>query len=193
MSTARDIRINAHHAFGFGPNNYIVLIWGKNDDILAWKDTLPQYTIFWNEFFHWFIPSETAKNLIIPENIHTVNLEWDMVCDNSDGQNIHIIDHDEVKRIVAEITTGLSKSEWQGEIGTWIECDVVVVKKDVISDHYGDKSTFTFEDKMGNQYVWATGTKNYAEGTPVRLKMKVKEHREYDGIKQTVVWYCKEK
>ena len=47
-------------------------------------------------------------------------------------------------------------------------------------------------DAEGNTYIWETGTKNYTSGTTIKLKMKVKTHKEVKGEKCTVVWYCKE-
>ena len=47
-------------------------------------------------------------------------------------------------------------------------------------------------DAESNTYVWETGAKNYESGTEVKLKMKVKAHKEIDGEKCTIVWYCKE-
>ena len=47
-------------------------------------------------------------------------------------------------------------------------------------------------DSDENVYVWTTGSKNFKAGSVITLKMKVKEHKDYNGTKQTVVWYCKE-
>ena len=46
-------------------------------------------------------------------------------------------------------------------------------------------------DAEGNMYIWETGTKNFEVGMALKLRMKVKAHKEVKGEKCTVVWYCK--
>jgi hypothetical protein len=48
------------------------------------------------------------------------------------------------------------------------------------------------EDAENNTYIWETGAKDYPIAQTVSLKMKVKEHKEVNNEKITVVWYCKE-
>ena len=47
-------------------------------------------------------------------------------------------------------------------------------------------------DAEGNTYIWETGTKNFEANLVVKLKMKVKAHKEINGEQCTIVWYCKE-
>lgn len=183
-----DFRINAHSAFGFGDDNYIMLLIGKHDDIMTWRDTLPQYSIFWNEYFHWYIPSANYSNLSIPENMKVVKLTWDMVA----ADDKHIIDKEEVKHIVRDMTVEDSKSEWQGEVGEWLTKTVIVKKNVTLEDRYGIKHLHVLWDENENEYVWSSTSKDYKVDETITLKMKVKEHKEYEGTKQTVVWYCKE-
>ena len=185
-----DPRINARTAFGFGDDGFIMLLRGKHDEIMDWKDSLPQYSIFWNEFFHWYIPSENYKKLTVPENLKVTELSWDKVAEDE----AHIIDHEEVKRIVRELTAEESKSQWQGNPGEWLNpISVKVVKNIVLDSRYGVSHMHILQDENENVYVWTTGSKDYPVDKILNLKMKVKEHSEYDGVKQTVVWYCKEK
>ena len=46
-------------------------------------------------------------------------------------------------------------------------------------------------DADGNEYVWTTASKSLEEGSTVHMRMKVKDHKEYKGVKQTIVYYCK--
>ncbi len=49
------------------------------------------------------------------------------------------------------------------------------------------------QDDEGNEYVWNTASKNIEVDSKILLRMKVKEHKEYNGVKQTIVYYCKMK
>ena len=53
---------------------------------------------------------------------------------------------------------------------------------------------FLMEDEDGNVFVWNTKSRNaddYPEETRWTVRGKVKEHKEYNGVKQTVLTYCK--
>ena len=68
----------------------------------------------------------------------------------------------------------------------------MVREKKSRDSRYGEKHTYVLMDAENNTYVWETNTKDYAINVAVSLKMKVKEHKEINGEKVTVVWYCKE-
>ena len=99
--------------------------------------------------------------------------------------------HAEVQKIVAAKLGTLSKSEYQGKENEWLEKEVTVRENKTHEDHFGEKHTHTLVDAEGNTYVWETGAKNLACGETVHLKMKVKAHKEVNGEKTTIVWYCK--
>lgn len=188
----RRIKFAAHNAFGFGDENYIMLIYGKNDEIKEWRDSLPRHTIFYNEIFGWYIPSENTTDLVIPEEIKSVRLDWEKVRDQNDKENFTMIDNGEVKKIVDSLTSEPSKSEWQGKEGEWLPITEVTVTKNIVLDgYYGTSHMHILHDKDENEYVWTTSSKSIEEGSIINLQMKVKEHKEYKGVKQTIVYYCK--
>ena len=102
-------------------------------------------------------------------------------------------DHAIVRKYVYTLIHGVSKSEYQGEKDTWLEKDVTIKKNIALNSQYGDSHMHIMEDADENVYVWTTASKNLEVGSTVHMKMKVKEHKEYDGVKQTVVYYCKVK
>ena len=71
-----------------------------------------------------------------------------------------------------------SKSEFQGEVNTWLEKEVKIVKNITFDSTYGKSHMHVMEDADGNIYVWSTASKNLEEGKTLMLKMKVKEHKE---------------
>lgn len=183
------IKFAARNAFGFGENGYITLVWGDNDAIKEWRSNLPQHTVWYNELFGWFIPAGRE-----PEEIpfNTFKLDWEVVRDPEDEESLTIRDRTEIRKYVETIIYGESNSNYQGTPGEWLPEREVTIKKNIpLSGQYGDSHMHIMEDAEENVYVWTTASKNLEEGKTFTIKMKVKEHKEYQGIKQTIVYYCK--
>ena len=191
---ARRVKFAARNAFGFGEKGYITLVWGDNEEIKKWREDLPEHTVWYNNFFGWFIPSNREyEGLKIPENIKHEKFDWEKIRNKEDPENLEMIDNDEVKKIVQGIIYEPSKSEYQGEVGQWLEKDVKITKRLAFESNYGVTNMHIMEDADENVYIWNTGSKSLNENQTYHLKMKVKEHKDYQGTKQTVVWYCKVK
>lgn len=175
---------NARQAFGFGDKGYISIYKGKN--VEEWAET-NRTNIWFNLIFGYYTPSkfELPK---IADGVEAIQLKWEDIMAHDNKMK----PYDEVQKIVATILGNISTSAFQGEINDWLEKAVIVVEKKTKDSHFGVKHTYTLEDAEGNMYVWETGAKDYPPNAKVSLKMKVKEHKETNGIKTTVVWYCKE-
>ena len=184
---ARAIKFKARNAFGFGEQGFITLVIGDHDTIQAWRDTLPEHTVWYNEIFGWFIPSERTPEEI-PSDIRTIHLDWDTIKIN----DLEMKPNAEVHEYVSSLTYEPSKSEYQGAPGDWLVKDVVVKQAIALEGRFGSSTMHVMEDKDENVYVWTTASKSYKPDTELHLRMKVKEHKEYKGVKQTVVYYCKE-
>lgn len=190
----RRIKFAARNAFGFGEEGYIFLVYGDNERIKKWREELPEHTVWYNETFGWFIPATREYDgLEFPEDIHFSKLEWETVKDKNDKEQLQMMDKEEVRKIVEQMIYEPSKSEFQGEVNTWLEKEVKIVKNISLSSNYGDSHMHIMEDNDENVYVWTTASKNLEEGKTYTIKMKVKEHKEYKGTKQTIVYYCKVK
>ena len=101
-------------------------------------------------------------------------------------------DNDFVTEYVNTLITIPDKSEYQGEVGEWLVKDVLIEKNIALESRFGLSHMHIMRDSDENVYVWTTGSKDYEAGTMLHLKMKVKDHKEYNGTKQTIVWYCKQ-
>lgn len=79
------------------------------------------------------------------------------------------------------------KSVFMGAIKERLRNLVLTVEKEVYlgSGPYGDKYLYTFITEEGFQAVWFTGKQNIT-GT-LKADGTVKDHREYNGVKQTVL------
>lgn len=83
-------------------------------------------------------------------------------------------------------------SEYVGEIGKRIEIDVKSVK--VVTSwetDWGITKIYKITDTAGNVFIWKTGTYLEEDGDGMKIKATVKDHKEYNGCKQTEIIRCR--
>lgn len=193
ITQEKDImNFNARHAFGFDEAGYITIYKGNEDEVRDWARATWPPKAWYNLTFGFFTPSKMEVSGL-PNTIKPIKLTWDEV---KDGET-KMKPHDVVRPYVASLKQDGSNqvSTFQGEIGKWIERDLVVCGKSTIHSSYGDKYAYTFMDASKNVYEWVTATKDYEINSCVSLKMKVKDHAINNNTAAkytTVVWYCKE-
>jgi len=175
---------NAKHVFGFEETGYITLYKGRNVEGWANED---RTNIYYNCTFGFYTPGRLDTPHLI-DGIEPIRLMWEDVMAHDNRMK----PHEEVKKIVAAMLNDESASTFQGKVDEWLQKTVTVREKKSKESHFGTKHTFTLEDSEGNTYLWETGAKDYLVAQTVSLKMKVKEHKEMNNEKVTVVWYCKE-
>ena len=175
---------NAKHVFGFEETGYITLYKGRNVEEWANED---RTNIRFNCTFGYYTPGRLGTPHLT-DGIEPIHLMWEDVMAHDDRMK----PHEEVKKIVAAMLNDESASTFQGKVDEWLQKTVTVREKKSKESHFGTKHTFTLEDSEGNTYLWETGAKDYPVAQTVSLKMKVKEHKEMNNEKVTVVWYCKE-
>lgn len=79
-------------------------------------------------------------------------------------------------------------SEYIGEIGEKITRFVKIDKIVPVETMYGLSCLYIFVDEEGNELTWFTASNVYADvGEWYNITGKVKEHKEYDGKKQTAL------
>lgn len=189
--TVSDIKpfeqFNAHDAFGFGEEDFITIYVADEEIIKEWRTEIPPFSVLENSWFGYYSPSYFTG--IPPQDVRSIILYWSEI-QRSLGSN-SMKDGDWVRSYVNEKIYGQNNSKYQGQKDDWLTHAVIVKKNITTETHYGETHIHILEDVEGNQYVWTTASKNLEEGCTYILKMKVKEHKEYKGVKQTVVYYCK--
>lgn len=186
---AKDLMdFNARHAFGFDEKGYITIYKGDPELIKRWVEN-DHTNIWYNLTFQYYTPSKFPTPKVI-NGIEPIQLKWEDVMDHDDRMR----PHEEITKMVnslISVRTSSNVSTFQGEEGTWLEKEVTIKENLAREDHFGEKHTHFMCDAEGNTYVWETGAKNLEVGMAVKLKMKVKAHKEINGEKCTIVWYCK--
>ena len=186
---AKDLMdFNARHAFGFDEKGYITIYKGDPELIKRWVEN-DHTNIWYNLTFQYYTPSKFPTPKVL-NGIEPIQLKWEDVMDHDDRMR----PHEEITKMVnslISVRTSSRTGTYQGEEGNWLEKEVVIKENFAREDHFGEKHTHFMCDAEGNTYVWETGAKNLEVGMAVKLKMKVKAHKEINGEKCTVVWYCK--
>ena len=180
------MNFNARQAFGFGEKGYITIYKGQN--VKEWAEN-DRTNIWYNLTFGYYTPSKFPTPEVL-NGIEPIQLKWEQVQDYEDRMK----PHEEVAKLVNNIIgvqSNESNSTFQGKENDWIEKEVSIRENIAREDHFGEKHTHYMRDAEGNTYIWETGTKNFEVGMAVKLRMKVKAHKEVKGEKCTVVWYCK--
>lgn len=180
---------NARYAFGFREQGYITIFQGNEDDIRDWAQSSWPPKAWYNTLFHFYTPGfMVLENL--PSTITPIRINWNEVKINDCQMKS---DEEVEKYVMAKLGSMASNtSQFQGEKDEWLCAKVIVRENKAREDHFGEKHTHTLVDAKGNTYIWETGTKDYPCDTELTLKMKVKAHKEINGEKCTIVWYCKE-
>ncbi len=177
---------NARHAFGFGDLGFITIYKGNQENLERFVET-HHNNFRRNLTFGYYTPSHITL-CDLPNDITPIRLSWESVMDHDNRMK----PHEEVTKIISSLIGNKTESKYQGEINEWLQKEVMIREKKSKESHFGTKHTYSLADDEGNTYIWETGAKDYACDTTISLKMKVKEHKEINGEKVTVVWYCKE-
>lgn len=85
-----------------------------------------------------------------------------------------------------------AKSQFVGSKGEKLTVDVVVTSSIGFETRFGYSYMNIFRSTESNVFVWVTSTKSYSVGLKLRIMGTVKEHQEYNGVKQTVLTRVKE-
>lgn len=84
------------------------------------------------------------------------------------------------------------ESNYVGTVGERSDFALTFVREARFENEWGIVSVCTFTDKNGNVFVWKTqGIVDFKPERAYTLKGTIKEHKEYRGVKQTVITRCK--
>lgn len=92
----------------------------------------------------------------------------------------------------AERIARYESHKYIGKVGDKMDLQVTYLYSGSYDTMYGTTYVYTFEDANGNRFVWKTSKwVGLEEGTAVNLKGTLKEHSEYNEIRQNVLTRCK--
>ena len=164
---------------------FITIFTGNTYEHKEWfKEIGCTYRKFWG----WGLPGDIEVPSILPEGVTPVRLDWDMV-----GADDKVLKPDEqIRKIIDGLVYEPSSSQYQGNIGDRIVVEVTVTKALHLNGYYGPSTMHIMNDADGNEYVWTTASKSWAEGSTKTIRGTIKDHKEYKNTKQTVLTRCTE-
>ena len=175
---------NQKNILGFS-KGYITIFKGavaENDDWFHYSNA--RYARPWG----WYISSAEKVPTDIPEGIYPIKLKWsDVSIDDSALKS-----EDEIRKIVDAIIFKPSKSSYIGEIGDRITTTVKIKQVLDFDGNYGTSHMHIMEDENENVFIWTTATKRWEKDTTHTINGTVKDHRNYQNQKQTILTRCKE-
>jgi hypothetical protein len=175
---------NYRRLLGFGYAGYITIFRGYSNDLEWWFDhSVARYHCI----FGWYVVSDDAVPIDLPNAVQPVRLDWDRV-----GDGVRLRGADEVRAAVNAVLYGESKSQYQGSVGDRFDLTITVINSQVSETKYGNLTTHTFEDSEGNQYLWITGAKNWEKGAVKTIRASIKEHKIINNIQTTILTRCVE-
>ena len=179
----------ASHGFGPDGKQYAVV----ERDSYTIKDELKEAGARWDSNMkRWTFPQK-------PEKWQTVEVAFDELyeIDETYGSVDYRYDVDAKALVNSRIQIPESTSVFVGEVGKRATFDVTLIgtRSWEISDPFGRPDTQTlymFEDTDGNSIVWKTtsfgiSAGEHPVGSRLSIKGTVKDHKEYKGVKQTVL------
>lgn len=186
-------KVNAQDAFykpqkevlGF-TNGYITIFKGDTYAEIDWfRASIARYARWWG----WYIISTEEVPADLPAGLEAVRLPWELVGDDS-GK---LLPETAIQKAVESLIYEEGTSEFVGSINERLEIQITVVRAIELDNDYGHSTMHIMEDDCGNQYVWTTASKNWAEGSVKTIRGTVKDHRTYKNVKQTVLTRCAER
>ena len=165
-------------------NGYITIFKGdtfNNQDYFRMSSA--RYARTWG----WYFISTEPIPEDIPEGVEAVRLPWDII-----GKEDGTLKSDtEIAAAVESLLYDPDASEYQGEIGEKLELVLTVEKAFALDGYYGPQTLHTMRDYDGNCYVWITAAKSWEVGTEHHICGTVKDHKQYKGVRQTVLTRCR--
>lgn len=174
---------NQKDMLGF-QEGYITIFRGDQEKWEHWLErSIARYNIHWG----WYIVSTDPIPVDLPADLEPVKLLWNVV-----GKDKSLKDEASVRTAVQSLLSGSHPSTFQGKIDERVELTITVIKSEQIENYFGKKAHHVFADEYGNQYVWDTAAKFWAEGSVKQIRATIKEHKVINNIQTTVLTRCME-
>lgn len=177
--------------FGEAPNDFIYIIKGYEDEkhkAYFFNSPCCRRCGWWGFFYN---HNAAVLPTDMPEGTELVKLYWNEVGNPDDTLKprgiIANIVYNHVKTNCEETA---NNSEYFGVVGERYDFKLTVKKAVPVESYYGKSTIHVFEDENGNEYVWSTGAKVLDIDKSYTMRGTIKEHKEYQNRKQTILTRC---
>jgi hypothetical protein len=174
--------VNYRQALGFRDAGYITVYVGVDSDN-EWIFRQSKECRF-HRVWGWYTVSDETP-IEVP-GVKNKKLYWNDVKTNED-----IVTEASAEKAYADLVSADSTSQHFGNVGEVYELILRVKGTSVVKGRYGEQVMNIMEDTHGNEFVWTT-SHGLEKGKIYIMKGKVKAHALYHGIKQTIIYYCRD-
>ena len=165
---------------------YITIFKGDIDAENNWfSASNARYTRWWG----WYIISTEEIPADLPNGITPVRLPWEFVGDDS-GK---LFSEERVQKAVEALIYEESDSNFVGHIGNRIELEITITKVIDYDNGFGYSFKHFMKDCDGNEYIWDTTSKRWAEKSAKKIRGTVKAHETFKNKKYTILTRCVER
>ena len=175
--------------WGYDPENPLIWLVGGGKSTYEIKDWLKEQGCKFCKELGWY----SCKPLDVPVGYGMVSIKFDDAYDWFPINKRFEIKKDAKEIADAALATLLpeSKSEYIGSIKERVrDLDVVLTGSREIDGYYGSSTIYTFKEGE-NVLIWITSScKDIETGEHLLLTGTVKEHKIYNGVKQTYLSRC---
>lgn len=173
---------------GFSNNGITYLVLGNSYPI---KDQLKDIGFKYSPLLGWH---GNTKEYKLPSDCSYLEASFNEFFEWSEEQGVAFMKENARQRLAIIFETPKNtKSTFVGEVGNKI-CDIYCKIKSVggYDTFYGYRWVYNFIDENDNEFSWhSTTNKALSEGMYVNLSGTIKEHKEYHGVKITILTRCK--
>lgn len=164
---------------------YVTIVLGNT---FAIKDELKDAGARFNRSFGWHFIGGTFER-DANTSFETLDIPWE---DVSTQVNEYFLlqTEAEIQKYILDKTFVPSTSEYQGSVGDKAEFFLTIKNVFICDGRFGTSYIHNMEDVDGNVFVWITASKNLPVGNAFKMKGTIKEHKEYKGVKQTILTRC---
>jgi hypothetical protein len=177
--------VNANYKIKAGfEHGHIVAVVGNTFPI---KDSLKEMGAKFGYGFGWYFVGGT----IISTDIifETLQINWEDVSVLK-GDYVVLKDEAVIKQFITEKTFKPSASTYQGTIGERMVMNLTIKSVYELGGRFGDTFMHSMEDENGNVFIWTTASKNLPVGNTFKMRVTIKDHKEYKGVLQTILTRC---
>ena len=165
--------------------------WVVLGDTYAIRDTLKAAGAHYHPYLGWYFDHEVV-------GYDCAKMSISQICELQDMYGVYQLpeyDNPKLCEAVQEAQSTYAArdihSEYIGSVGDRVNVDATVERVAGYESDWGYINIYTFVDDKGNYLVWRTSAAHLEEGERVSLRGTIKEHSEYNHIKETVLTRCK--
>lgn len=177
-------KVSYRKILGFGEAGYITVYFGNTYENLEWFKAEPECR--YHKTWGWYTPSDMDVAQILPKEVSTFKLFWNDICTENNEINLETVEQIMNKIKYANENSG----NFVGEIGERTKFNLTIKKVIPVENRYGISSMHIMKDENDNTFIWTTASKTLEVGKEYNMKGTIKDHREYRGIKQTILSRC---